>query len=418
MSERLNVAIVKSALPAALLVSAASFILFIWGITRPTALYFDETHYVPAARALIARSGPVNIEHPLFAKTLIAAGILVFGDNGLGWRISSAAFGAIAVGSMFWIALMMFRNTKAAVFSALLLAFNQTLFIQSRIAMLETPMTAFLLLGGGCLLKARKNLYTALRWELGGALFLGLAMGCKWLAAPYAVLFLGAAGWAKSRDCRHDIGTIIDEIIPKVFMLGAVVALIYLATFWPAFFYTRDAMTLGHLFPFQSEMLQTQSASMASHPYQSSWWQWPLMIRPIWYLFSKTEDNYQAILLVGNPVIYWGGLLILLISISERLKNRSTEYRFTALIYFFSVLICILIPKKIGFFYYYNLSAVALVLMITAFFTSFDQRGVRALGWYTALSGLMFAYFYPIISALSLPADDTWTQWVWMKSWY
>jgi len=43
---------------------------------------------------------------------------------------------------------------------------------------------------------------------------------------------------------------------------------------------------------------------------------------------------------------------------------------------------------------------------------------VRVLTWFTALSGVMFIYFYPIISAQSLPADDTWTNWVWMKSWY
>jgi dolichyl-phosphate-mannose-protein mannosyltransferase len=402
----------------AFLLGLSSLSLFAWGMARPVAPYFDETHYVPAARALIAHSGPVNIEHPLLAKTMIAAGVLIFGDNGLGWRISSVLFGAIAVVSMFWIALMMFRNIRVAALAALLLTFNQTLFVQARIAMLDMPMTALIMLGGGCLLKARQNPLFRQRWEVSGAVLLGLAIGCKWLAAPYAVLFLGATGWAKSLDCRHDLGEIIDEVIPASFKLGVIAALSYLVTFWPAFFYTHTPMTLGHLIPFQFEMLEVQSAPMSSHPYQSNWWQWPLMLRPIWYLFTKTGSSYEAILLIGNPVIYWGGIALLLAAIARGLTKPSIALNWAIAIYLFSLMIWIFIPKQIGFFYYYNLSAIALVLVITAFFASFGQRGMRVLGWFTTLAGLTFIYFYPIISALPLPADDTWTNWVWMKTWY
>ena len=43
---------------------------------------------------------------------------------------------------------------------------------------------------------------------------------------------------------------------------------------------------------------------------------------------------------------------------------------------------------------------------------------MRILGVVTALAAAMFVYFYPIISAQPLSTDDTWTRWVWMKSWY
>ena len=67
----------------ALALGLCSFALFAFRIGNPAEVYFDETHYVPAARALIAHSGSVNIEHPLFAKTMIAAGIEMFGDNSI-----------------------------------------------------------------------------------------------------------------------------------------------------------------------------------------------------------------------------------------------------------------------------------------------------------------------------------------------
>ena len=121
---------------------------------------------------------------------------------------------------------------------------------------------------------------------------------------------------------------------------------------------------------------------------------------------------------MGNSVIYWGGLAILSLSISGWLKQRPTYLKSSLAVYAFSLAIWLIIPKSIGFFYYYNISAIALCLVITAFFVSFGPRGTRALGWFTALSGLMFIYFYPIISSQPLPLDDTWTNWMWMKSWY
>ena len=56
----------------------------------PSKPYFDEIHYLPAARELLERGLYINREHPLFAKQLIALGIALFGDNPLGWRIFSA----------------------------------------------------------------------------------------------------------------------------------------------------------------------------------------------------------------------------------------------------------------------------------------------------------------------------------------
>ena len=402
----------------AVLLALGSFVLFAWNITRPAEPYFDETHYVAAARALLERLGPVNIEHPLFAKTMIAAGMLLFGNDSLGWRLPNALFAAIAVAALFWVALLLLRDLKAAILAALLLVFNQTHFIQARIAMLEMPMTAMILIGGGCFLQAREAGPGARRWEYLGAIALGLAIGAKWLAVPYAALFLGAAGWAKLHARKHDPAFVAGHVIADVGKLGLVMLAAYFVTFWPAFFYARNPMTLNQLIGFQSEMLRSQSGNLAPHPYQSAWWTWPLMLRPVWYLFAKSANNYEAVLLIGNPVVYWGGLAVVLAWASGWMKQRTPQLNAMAGLWAFSIGIWALIPKRIGFFYYYNLSAVVLCLVIAAFFASWGARGVRILGVVTALAAAMFAYFYPIISAQPLPTDDTWTRWVWMKSWY
>jgi len=72
--------------------------------TTPSIPFFDEVHYLPAARDMITvlEGGEAiyrNREHPLLGKTLIAAGMAVFGDNPLGWRIMSLIAGTLTVGA-------------------------------------------------------------------------------------------------------------------------------------------------------------------------------------------------------------------------------------------------------------------------------------------------------------------------------
>jgi len=70
------------------------------GITTPEKFYFDEVHYVPAARQMLepVMSQPMlNPMHPPLAKQLIALSIRAFGDQPLGWRYPAVLFGALSI---------------------------------------------------------------------------------------------------------------------------------------------------------------------------------------------------------------------------------------------------------------------------------------------------------------------------------
>ena len=43
------------------------------------------------------------------------------------------------------------------------------------------------------------------------------------------------------------------------------------------------------LIPHQLVIYEQQTQPLARHPYQSEWWQWPLIGRPIWYLYEKVD---------------------------------------------------------------------------------------------------------------------------------
>src|SRR5689334_9613366 len=81
----------------ALLLGLAAQALFTLHLDQPSRIMFDEVHYVPAAQALIDLSGPRNVEHPLVGKELIAAGMVLFGDNPFGWRAFPTLAGTATV---------------------------------------------------------------------------------------------------------------------------------------------------------------------------------------------------------------------------------------------------------------------------------------------------------------------------------
>src|SRR3979411_830177 len=71
---------------AAIIFFAAPFALLV-GVTTPEKFYFDEVHYVPAARQMLEPAMPspvLNPMHPPLAKQLIALSIRSFGDTPLG----------------------------------------------------------------------------------------------------------------------------------------------------------------------------------------------------------------------------------------------------------------------------------------------------------------------------------------------
>src|ERR1700712_391331 len=177
----------------AILIGLASELLFLWGVATPQGLVFDEIHYVPAARALLALQAPLNTEHPLLAKEFIAAGIALFGDNSFGWRFFSTVAGAATVRGVFAILWLLFRRMRPAVMGAAFALLNFTIYVEARIAMLDGVLAAFTVAAVAAMLWAMDAPPGRVwpRWIAAGVLF-GLAIAAKWLAIPY-LAFAGLA---------------------------------------------------------------------------------------------------------------------------------------------------------------------------------------------------------------------------------
>lgn len=196
------------------LIALVFLALAFWGLAIPGHPYFDETHYVPAARKLLALT-PANREHPLFAKEVFAASIALFGDHPLAWRVPSVLAGGLglfAFGRLVW---HLSHRRAASLFAMLLLASNFTWFVQSRIAMLDIFAAGLALVGLWQFAAALDGNRKRIRLIAAGVA-MGLAMASKWSAVPIAVLpglaFLalrlkGTPAWGLSACRRRASGS-------------------------------------------------------------------------------------------------------------------------------------------------------------------------------------------------------------------
>lgn len=134
-----------------------------------TGFVFDETYYVKAARLLL-KGESTNHEHPPLVKILIMVGILIFGDNPLGWRLFSISFSSISIGLLYLLTLSLTGNRLTSFSAALLFAFDIMAFNIGQIGMLDASALMFVLAASIMLVKEKH--------DFSGLLF-GLALLCK-----------------------------------------------------------------------------------------------------------------------------------------------------------------------------------------------------------------------------------------------
>lgn len=392
-----------------------SWIFFLIYLQHPEGRNFDEFHYVPSALQWIRLQLNQNWEHPPLAKQLIALGILAFGDVSVGWRIMSTLFGALTLLGVFMSAEILFASLGWAWVTAALTLFNFLLYVQSRIAMLDTFMMAFLILAFWAGLRAfrdKKDDPHLGYLNLSGV-FIGLGIACKWFSIiPYLV----AAGLLLIHFIQHPTRK---RFLNYATAWIAIPLAAYYVTFIPYFFVDRTPRfgLFELLWNFQTSMLAGQKNVGGHHPYQSNWWTWPLMTRPIWYAYIATPSNppgVRGVALIGNPLIMWVGLVAVVTSLFAWIRKYNWVDTVLLLFYFGMLLSWAVIPRKLAFYYYYYPNGILLSFFIVRWLKTIGRPAVTAS--FVALAFGLFVYFFPILSAMEIPAGS-FVRWMWLKTW-
>jgi dolichyl-phosphate-mannose--protein O-mannosyl transferase len=414
----------RDPLPWSAALALAFLALCLVRLAIPSKPYFDEVHYLPAARALLLGSEWLNREHPMLGKELMALGIALLGDGPWGWRLPSALAGALALfASMraLWFASL---SRFATLAYGALLASGFLLFVHARIAMLDGFMLCFLAIAAWQFAAACREPERGRPHLACTGLALGLAIACKWTAAPVAVLpglaFL-TARWAAGRRrlVRSRRGAPVPGVsLAEAFLwLGLVPLAVYAVSYLPAYLIAPDEMARRGMIGLHAMMIAEQEGVIQPHPYQSTWPEWLFNVRAIWYLYEPVDGAQRGILLIGNPLTMLAGLPALVWCAWAGVRGRHDALA-VALVFAASLGLWLFAHKPVQFYYHYLVPSMALLAALALALDAWWRRGHRALSvTIVAASCAVFAWFYPILSAAPLAGEQAFNKWMWLDTW-
>ena len=417
----------RTALIAVILFLGAHLLLLI-GVTTPDKFYFDEVHYVPAARQMLEPVMPspmLNPMHPPLAKQIIALSIRSFGDNPLGWRYPATLFGALAIVAVYFCGLALFAAQGPAIATALISFFNQMLFVQSRIAMLDIFSLAFGLFGIAAFIQGYKQSRPQ-RWFALSGVFFGLSAACKWSGLfPLAVCIAIIAairllqGWRTQFSDGNSGDWYRPDLWPDFRLLHFIAcfvlipSVVYLVTFIPVF-----GFSIPDLWEAQRRIFGDNTTSaFSAHTYMSAWPSWPFLVRPVWYLFDKIgDDEISAVVFLGNPVVLWAALPAFVVVLRDWVVTRRTEAFLLMSFYLGPYLAWALLPRVVGFIYYYLPSATFASLLLA--YVLRRGNAPRWLLWaFVAVVGASFAAMLPITAAFVGTSMQTFNRLMLFQNW-
>jgi dolichyl-phosphate-mannose--protein O-mannosyl transferase len=142
-----------------------------------------------------------------------------------------------------------------------------------------------------------------------------------------------------------------------------------------------------------------------THPNESFWWQWPTILVPLWlYVRKLPEDMVSTISAMGNPIVWWGGLVAVIIAIVEGFR-RKWPYLFLGVLYISQLLPYALISRYLFIYHYYAevpILCLAIAGLVHEIWYKPGQKRYVVIFIVTAC--VLFAAFYPVISGYPIPA--------------
>ncbi|TBN58602.1 phospholipid carrier-dependent glycosyltransferase [Glaciihabitans arcticus] len=379
----------------------------LWNLGSPHELVFDETFYVKDAWTLVNlgyeskwpdgandgfASGTADgyltegsfVVHPPLGKYLISIGMaLLGGGNSVGWRISTAIVGILAVVLIMLIAKKLMGSTLLAVLAGSLLAIDGNAIVMSRVALLDNFVMIFVLLGFGAVLldrehsRGRLEAWIAQRqklgkpldwgpalwwrpWLISAGLAFGLATSVKWnglyFLAVFAIYTLvvdalarrraGIAFWATS--------TILKQA-PTSFVLTVPIALVTYLLTWTRWFtttggyYRQWATDPGNaatgffawvplewqsFWHYQVSTYNYHVGEQRPHGYQANPLSWLFMVRPTSMYYSGAEKGQNGCITdlcgtsitgIANPLIWWAATAAILFLLYRLVRFREWQ---------------------------------------------------------------------------------------------
>ena len=431
-------------------------------ISQLNSMYFDEIYHGRTGYEQLHKMPVYETTHPPLGKDLIMVGIALFGMTAFGWRFAGALIGVLMLPALYLLALQLTHRRSIATVSMVAFSLDLMHYTQTRIATIDSFPVFFILLSYLCMVRyLQTDLFAAdgekprlfdrcLRRSLIplalSGLFMGLAIASKWIglyaAVGLALLFFVAiyrqyrvSNVACGLDVEHAklddsqkarVRAAQDFTLKRILITCGfcviffvlVPCVIYYLCYIP-YLSPTGPVTLKRVIDAQIGMLNYHSTPGLGmdHPFQSPWWQWPFILKPMWF----AQDSYEpagyasTIMCMGNPWVFYLGAIAMLgaltacglkylnlrSGVSLRQGDGDLTLPVLAVGFLAQYLPWVLVPRSMYIYHYF--ASVPFIILATAWWLDRLPRsrprlrmGVMALYLVGALA--FFVMFFPYAS--------------------
>ena len=165
-------------------------------------------------------------------------------------------------------------------------------------------------------------------------------------------------------------------------------------------------------------MYDYHSKLTATHDFSSSWYSWPVMTKPVWFYVGYYGGNVKSTIVgIGNPAIWWCGIIAFIYLLINCVCTRKKENLFILVFILCTYLPYALIGRVMFMYHFFPtlpfmmLAIVSLVKWITE-----KMKNNSFYIFYIALVILLFIIFYPVVSGMVTTSDYI-DSLKWLSSW-
>jgi dolichyl-phosphate-mannose-protein mannosyltransferase len=385
-------------------VIGGAFIRFFW-LSYPNVHVFDEVYFPVFAKDYLDRVSFFDV-HPPLGKFIIAAGIWLFGDNGIGWRVMPMIFGLATIWLVGWLWYSYSKDKLASALVAFFVAIDGMFIAYSRTGLMDGLLFFFMFAALLAMVKAKED-----RPLLLVATLLGCAVAVKWVGLAIAVPIALVA---------YKKGKFGEFLFSLWWSFGIYMVIVAVGQWLIGETSIANAVVEWHL-----QAARYQATLTATHPYSSPWWSWPLLTRPVLLIYDSISDGgAQVMTTLGNPLVWWSSTLAVLGSIiflvREGLAKRikvSDHPLFMPLLGWAAAFIPFALVHRVMFLYHY-MPAYGFALIILAYWLS---QAFKKMPWAVVVLCAVYLgvslYMVPLFVGWWPLTAQALTQHVWFNHW-
>lgn len=396
-------------------------------ISYLNSTYFDEIYFARTAYEHLHNLPIYEWTHPPLGKLLMAIPMMFMGMTTFAYRLMGNIAGILMIPTIYVFAKMIFKETKYGVLAAIIMAADGMHFVQSRLGTADGFLVLFIMLEYLFMYKyiisEDKPLKKKLWYLFFSGLFMGAAIATKWSGVFAAIglaiifffnlaikIFVEKKKWTKENTI-----TIISCLGFFVIIPIVIYSLSYIPYCIVENAYVKDFKTF---IEWQQQMYNYHHNLVATHPYSSMWYTWPITKQSILYWVGTTNSGaITRIALLGNPIIWWFSIPCMIYVCFSAIKTKKFEYWFL-IIAILSMMMSYVGIDRIMFLYHYFPILPFVMLTIVAFIKWICDKTKYDIAIYIfiAVIIIVFVQFYPIYSGFPTSAQYI-KELQWLKTW-